>query len=197
MPEEVKPFFETYESLKVLIIDDNTLVHDTLKRALYDMNIREVRCAQNAYFGLKLCTEMHFHIIICSFNVDSDKDGFHLLEELKFKGYVTKRTVLIFLSTQTDVCLVNSIIELQPDDFWVKPLQPKHVIQRLLQTLRVKSRLYNIYNAIDQKEYSKVIYFAERHLLNKKLVPFHANIQRMKGEALLSLLEFKPMQGYI
>lgn len=196
MTEEVKPFFDGYHNLQVLIIDNNILVHDILKKTFYDMNIRAVSCAQNAYFGLKLCNDIEFHIIICSFNVDSDKDGFHLLEELKLKGHVTKRTVLIFLSTETDECLVNSIIELQPDDFWVKPLQGKKVKERLLQTLRVKSRLYNIYNAIVLKEHSKVIYYAERHLLNKKLVPFHINIKRMKGEALLNLLEFKEAEVF-
>lgn len=193
--EEIK-FFGEYRDLNVLIIDDNTLVHDTIKSTLYDLDVREVRCAQNAYFGIKLCSEMKFHVIICSFNVESDKDGFHLLEELKFKGYVTKSTVLIFLSTQTDESLVNSIIELQPDDFWVKPLQPKKVKERFLHTLKVKNRLFSIYRAIDEREFSKVIYYADRYLLNKKLAPFHANILRMKGEALLSLIEFKEAETF-
>jgi tetratricopeptide (TPR) repeat protein len=196
MEAEEKNFFDDYSNLNVLIIDDNILIHDTMKRSLYDLGIREVRCAQNAYFGLKLCNEMKFHIIICSFNVESDKDGFHLLEELKFKGFVTKSTVLIFLSTETSEALVNSIIELQPDDFWVKPLQPKRVQDRLKQTLKVKNKLYNLYRSIDEREFSKVIYYADRHLLNKKLAPLHANIMRMKGEALLSLLEFKEAETF-
>jgi DNA-binding response OmpR family regulator len=196
MEAAVKNFFDDFANLNVLVIDDNILVHDTMKRALYDIGIREVRCAQNAYFGLKLCREMKFHIIICSFNVESDKDGFHLLEELKFKGYVTKRTVLIFLSTETNESLVNSIIELQPDDFWVKPLQPKKVQDRLQQTLKIKNKLYNLYSSIDEREFSRVVYYADRHLLNKALTPLHANILRMKGEALLSLLEFKEAETF-
>jgi len=160
------------------------------------MDIREVRRAQNAYYGLKLCSEMHFHIVVCSFNVESDKDGFHLLEELKFKGYVNKSTVLIFLSTQTDESLVNAIIELQPDDFWVKPLQPKKVQARLKQTLAVKSKLFNLYQSIDQREFSKVVYYADRHLKNSALKAFHPNILRMRGEALFSLLEFKEAEGF-
>ncbi|MEW6990663.1 response regulator [Colwelliaceae bacterium 6441] len=196
MQVRVKNYFSDYSKLNVLIIDDNVLIHDTMKKALYDLGIREVRCAQNAYFGIKLCSEMKFHIIVCSFNVESDKDGFHLLEELKFKGYVTKRTVLIFLSTETNESLVNSIIELQPDDFWVKPLQPKKVQDRLQQTLKVKNELFNLYKSMDEREFSKVIYYADRHLLNKKLAPLHANIMRMKGDALLNLLEFKEAEVF-
>ncbi|GHF87182.1 response regulator [Thalassotalea marina] len=196
MEPSVKHFFDSYEDLQVLVIDDNTLIHDTMKKAFYDVGIREVRCAQNAYYGLRLCNDMQFQVVICAFNVNSDKDGFHLLEELKFKGHVTKRTVVIFLSTETSEAIVNSIIELQPDDFWVKPLTPKYVKERLAQTLKVKSHLYNMYQAIDRKEYSKVIYFADRHLQNKAIKSLHPNILRMRGEALQSLLEFEEAQKF-
>ena len=178
------------DQLNVLIIDDNLLVHSILKESLFALGIKEVRCAQNAYYGLRLCDEMHFHIVICAFNVKSDKDGFHLLEELKFKGHVTKTTVLIFLSTETNESLVNSIIELQPDDFWTKPLAIKKVRSRFIAILKVKQVLFNINNAIDKKSYAKALYFAERHLKNEKLAFYHPNINRIIGESYLALREF-------
>ncbi|MEW6983398.1 response regulator [Colwelliaceae bacterium 6471] len=185
-----------FSQLNVLVIDDNRLVHDFLKSTFYSLGFQNVRCAENAYYGLRLCGEMHFNIIICAFNIKSDKDGFHLLEELKFKGYVKKTTILIFLSTETDESLVNSIVELQPDDFWVKPLIPKMVQKRLLYTLEIKKQLFNIYHAIDSKEFSKVIYYADRHLLDKKLSKYHANILRMKGDALINLVEYKEAESF-
>ncbi|TCI03169.1 response regulator [Corallincola luteus] len=176
--------------LNVLIIDDNPIVHDTLKAAFEGMGIRNIKSAQNAFHGLRLCEENNFHVVVCAFNVNSDKDGFHLLEELKFKGYVNKRTVLIFLSSETSEALVNSIVELQPDDFWVKPLSAKAVQSRLEATLLIKQKLFNIYQAIDCGNYSKVIYYAERHLLSPELKKYQANLLRMKAEALLNLREF-------
>lgn len=184
------------DKLNVLIIDDNLLVHNVLKESLYALGIREIRSAENAYYGLRLCEQMHFHIVICAFNVKSDKDGFHLLEELKFKGHVTRTTVLIFLSSDTDESLVNSIIELQPDDFWTKPLAIKKVQSRLTTTLKNKQILFNLYRAIDLKEYSKVIYYADRHLLSEKLNAYHPIIYRMKGEAYLQLLEFVEAEAF-
>jgi len=186
-----KSELDDFSKLKVLLIDDNLLVHDTLKSALRDLGVQYVKCTENAYYGVRLCDKTKFHVVICSFNVNSDKDGFHLLEELKFKGYVNKTTVLIFLSTETSEALVNSIVELQPDDFWVKPLAYKKVQQRLVHTLQTKKQLFNLYRAIDTKQYSKAVYFAERYLLDENLEKYHANILRMKGDALLSLLEFK------
>ena len=191
-----KSELDDFSNLNVLIIDDNRLVHDFLKHTFFNLGFKTVRCAENAHHGLALCEETRFHIIICSFNVKSDKDGFHLLEELKFKGHVNKTTILIFLSTETDESLVNSIVELQPDDFWVKPLLPKTVIARIQYTLDIKKHLFNLYKAIDLKEPSKVIYYAERFLLDKALAKYHPNIQRMKGEALINLLEYKEAEVF-
>ncbi|GAB3023617.1 response regulator [Bowmanella dokdonensis] len=185
-----------YEALKVLIIDDQPMVHDVLKSTLYDLGVRHIKSAENAYYGLRLCEENKFHVIICAFNVKSDKDGFHLLEELKFKGHVNKRTILIFLSAETDESLVNSIVELQPDDFWVKPLLPAQVKKRIEHVLDVKRKLYNVNEAIDNRDFSKAIYFVERHLLNQDLARYHMQMRRIRGEALLALTEYTEAERY-
>ena len=182
--------------LNVLIIDDQILVQNVIKSALFELGIENIKCAENAYYALRLCEETTFHVVICAFNVQSDKDGFHLLEELKFKRHVTKCTVLIFLSAETSEDLVNSIVELQPDDFWVKPLSSKHVQNRLPVTLEVKRTLFNVYQAIDRQDYSKAIYFAERHLLNVGLNKYHLQMKRLKGECLLNLREFAEAARY-
>lgn len=179
-----------YDKLNVLIIDDQNLVQNVIKSALFDLGIQNVKCAENAYYALRLCEQTVFHVVICAFNVKSDKDGFHLLEELKFKRFVTKCTILIFLSAETSEDLVNSIVELQPDDFWVKPLNTKHVQTRLPLALEVKRTLFNVYNAIDRQDFSKAIYYAERHLLNPALAKYHLHMKRLKGECLLQLREF-------
>jgi hypothetical protein len=42
------------DQLNVLVIDDNLLVHSVLKASLFALGIKEVRCVQNAYYGLRL-----------------------------------------------------------------------------------------------------------------------------------------------
>lgn len=182
--------------LHVLIVDENEFVHQLLQGALLDLGINTVRVCTNSYKALQLCQKTTFNIVLCAFNVKSDKDGFHLLEELKANGHVNKRTVLIFLSSQTDESLVNSIIELQPDDFWSKPLNKAKVVERLTHTLDVKRKLFSIYYAYDHKNYAKAIYFADRFLLDDSLAPYHLNILRLKGQAYLQLREFEEAQVF-
>ena len=184
------------EDLNVLIIDDNLLVHDIVKQTLYEIGLRNVKCAENAFYGLRLCAETQFDVVLCAFNVKSDKDGFHILEEMKFKGYVSKSTILIFLSSETDETLVNSISELQPDDFWVKPLNVKQIRDRFTYVLSVKQKLFNVYQCIDNRDFGKAIYYIDRHVSNPELKKYHPHLLRMKGECLLALMEFSDAEEY-
>ena len=186
---EIPPFKQIHEQ-KALIIDDQTLVHDVVKSALVELGIGEVKTAENAYYAARLCAESSFDIVIISFNVKSDKDGFHLLEELKLKGHVNKSTVVIFLSAETSATLVNCVIELQPNDFWVKPLDRRKALERLKLVLRVKRKLYRLHYCVDQKEYASAIYIGERQLQDESLASYYPHIKRLIGECLMSLREF-------
>lgn len=184
------------EQLNVLVIDDNPLVHDLVKRALYQQGILNVRTAENAFYGLALCAKIHFHIVVTAFNVKSDRDGYHILEEMKFKGYVNKQTVLIFLSSETPETLVNSVTELQPDDFWAKPLTIKLVQERLTRVLQIKNQLGNVFQCIDQRDFGKAIYYIDRHIKNADVKRYHQHLLKLRGECLISLFEFEEAESY-
>lgn len=184
------------EQLNVLVIDDNPLIHDLIKRALYQQGVINVRTAENAFYGLALCAKMHFHIVVTAYNVKSDRDGYHILEEMKFKGYVNKQTVLIFLSSETQETLVHSVTELQPDDFWAKPLTIKLVQDRLKKVLQIKSKLANVFACIDQRDFGKAIYYIDRHIKNPEVKRYHQHLLKMRGECLISLFEYEEAESY-
>jgi DNA-binding NarL/FixJ family response regulator len=190
------PAFKPAKELSVLIIDDQALVHDIVKTALLDVGIDKVRTAENAFFALRLCESQSFDIVIVAFNVKSDKDGFSLLEEMKFKGFVTKTTSVIFLSADTDPSLVNCVVELQPSDFWVKPLDRLKVEKRLSHILAVKKQLYRLHYCIDKKEYPSAIYIAQRQLQIELLAPYYPHINRLIGECFLHLLEYQEAENF-
>lgn len=190
------PAIKEQHELNVLIIDDQTLVHGVVKSALFELGIRNVRTAENAYYAARLCSEVRFDIILLAFNVKSDKDGFHLLEELKLKGHITKTTAVIFLSADTDASLVNCVIELQPTDFWVKPLDLKKVTERLKHVLAVKDKLYRLHYCMDHKEYASAIYFGERQLKDPALTNYYPHINRLIGECLMHLREYEEAERF-
>ena len=182
--------------LNVLVIDGQSLVQDTIKSAFLELGIENVRCAQNAFYALRLCEHISFDIILVAFDVRSDKDGFNLLEEMRFKGYIAKTTSVVFLSADTSAELVNCVIELQPDDFWVKPLDKSRVAQRINYILKVKSQLYRLNYCFDQEEYPSAIYLAQRQLQDASLAQYYPQINRLIGRCLFNLQEYADAEAF-
>ncbi|MCF2948334.1 response regulator [Paraglaciecola aquimarina] len=177
--------------LEVLIIDGQSLVHTLVKSALLDAGIQQVQSAHDAYAAIRLCEETDFDMILIAFDVRSDKDGFNLLEELKFKGHITKTTCVVFLSADTTQGLVNCVVEMEPTDFWVKPLDSSKVKKRVQQILLIEKKLYALRYCFDQAEYPTAIYYAERQLQDESLALYFPHINRLIGRSLFNLAEYQ------
>lgn len=184
------------EELDVLVIDEQILVHEVVKASLADLGIFSVRTAENAYYAARLCAGTQFDIIFIAFNIKSDKDGFHLLEELKINGHITKSTSVVFLSAETSAELVNCVVELKPTDFWVKPIDRKTANERVLHLLTVKRKLHRFHYCMDTREYASAIYIGQRHLKDTSLSPYFQHINRLIGEALMQLREFSEAEKF-
>lgn len=182
--------------IEVLIIDAQALVHTVIRGALLDAGIKQVKSAHNAYSALRLCQTTRFDMVLIAFDVKSDKDGFNLLEEMKYKGYITKTTCVIFLSADTSQGLVNCVVEMEPTDFWVKPLDRSKVIKRIHHILTIEKKLYALRYYFDQNEYPKVIYYAERQLEDPSLTMYYPHINRLIGKSLFNIKEYQAAQEF-
>lgn len=190
------PQQKAYADLEVLVIDGQALVHTVVKAALLDAGIKKVQSAHDAYAALRLCEINYFDMILIAFDVKSDKDGFNLLEEMKFKGHITKTTCVVFLSADTTQGLVNCVVEMEPTDFWVKPLDKYKVAKRIHQILMIEKKLYALRYCFDQEEYPTAIYYAERQLQDQSLALYHPHINRLIGRSLFYLNEFQEAYNF-
>lgn len=179
-----------------MIIDEDAIIHELIKGAMLELGIHNIATAENAYFAVRRCEQVKFDIVLISFNVKSDKDGFHLLEELKFKGHITKATTVIFLSAETSPELVHCVVEMQPNDFWVKPLDRNRVENRLHHIFDVRRKLHRLHYCIDSENYSTAMYIADEQLKRRELAHYYPNINRLKGECLFKLFEYAEAEDY-
>ncbi len=185
------PQQKPYADMSVLIIDGQALVHTVIRDAFLDAGIHNVKSAYDAYAASRLCDVNDFDIVLIAFDVKSDKDGFNLLEEMKFKGQISKTTCVIFLSADTTQGLVNCVVEMEPTDFWVKPLDKSKVEKRIKQILLIEKKLYALRYCFDQEEYPTTIYYAERQLKDQTLAHYHPHINRIIGRSLFNLQEYQ------
>ena len=184
------------EELHVLVIDNQGLVHDVVASALHEIGIKNVSSAFNAFHAKRLCEARQYDFVLLAFNVSHDKDGFHLFEELKHLNHINDTTTVIFLSAETSPELVNCIVELQPDDFWVKPLQRNKIETRLEYLIQVRSKLHKMLHCMHAGDYSTAMYYAERQLKDASLSDYHTKIKRLIGDCLLQLRDYETAEDY-
>lgn len=184
------------EELHVLVIDNQGLVHDVVASALHEIGIKNVSSAFNAFHAKRLCEARQFDFVLLSFNVSHDKDGFHLFEELKHLNHINDTTTVVFLSAETSPELVNCIVELQPDDFWVKPLQRNKIESRLDYLIQVRLKLHKMLYCMQIGDYSTAMYYAERQLKDASLSEYHTRIKRLIGDCLLQLRDYDSAEDY-
>lgn len=182
--------------INVLIIDGQTFAHELIKSALLPLGVTKVKSAYNSYYALRLCETIKFDMVLIAFDVKSDKDGFNLLEEMKFKGFITNTTIVVFLSSDTSVALVNCVVELQPNDFWVKPLDRSKVEKRIRYVIEFQRKLHKLQYCFDQGKFTTAIYLAERHVSDLELKPYHPQINRLIGRALFLLCQYEEAERF-
>ncbi|MEZ7227135.1 response regulator [Alteromonas sp. DY56-G5] len=184
------------EELHVLVIDNQGLVHDVVSSALHEIGIKNVSSAFNAFHAKRLCAARQYDFVLLAFNVSHDKDGFHLFEELKHLNHINDTTTVIFLSAETSPELVNCIVELQPDDFWVKPLQRNKIELRLEYLIQIRLKLHKMLHCMQVGDYSTAMYYAERQLKDPSLSEYHTRIKRLIGDCLLQLRDYQTAEDY-
>ena len=175
-----------FSKAKILIVEEQPLAHSYMKQSLEGLGFRQLRFAEHAIAAKEQCQVEQFDLIVCSFNLSKRQDGYQLYEELKVKRYIKSSTGFIFISAETSGSLVHSVLELQPDDFLVKPYTIYELKNRIEKVLMRKYHLQRVYQLIDDDNDSKAIKHIDELLQNKSNT-YSAILLRLKGNALLRL----------
>jgi len=191
---EIPPAKKISES-SAIIIEQQQIIRDALKSVLLESGVSRVVVCSNAFEALAAFRHRHFELVFVSFNLSTDKDGFHLLEELRFKGHINHSSIVVFLSADTEKGLVNSVVEMQPDDFWIKPFDLTGVKRRLEFMLNVKEVLHKPLYFADHQDYSRAIYYSDRLIALPELADYHTRLHRLKGQCLFALSEYKDAES--
>jgi len=98
-------------------------------------------------------------------------------------------TVFILISAETAQQVIHGLIELQPDDYLLKPFSYTKLEERLVRALKKKQALGGIYNALAINDYTQALY--ECALATLDYSEYSLAIKRLKGEVLLNLKQLQ------
>lgn len=170
---------------KVLVIDDQTIAKGYMKYALEELGFEQIYYVDKPKEALSLIRSKRFDLVICAYALKRDHDGYFLYEELKSKKVLSPATAFVFISADTSPELVHSIVELQPDDFLVKPFTVADMNKRFTKLLVRKKALKKVYSLIDKGDSEKALAEVEEFLTTPEKSEFFPQALRLKGELLL------------
>jgi len=174
-----------FPSKSVLVIDDVDAIRNAVKSMLQMLGCRNIAVAGTGNRALELCKKKKYDIILCDFHLGKGKDGYQLFEELKLRSLLKNNTIFIMISAETALQVVYGLVELQPDDYLLKPFSYKKVENSLKRAVNKRLALGNIYEALAIKDYKKALFECSAAMVESKR--YKMPIMRLKGEILLNL----------
>jgi CheY-like chemotaxis protein len=179
------------KNTKVLIVDDQVLAKGYMKYSLEELGFGDITYVDKINLALTTLRNHRFDLIICSYNLKREQDGYYFYDEIKTNGELPLSTAFVFISADTNSDLVQSIIELQPDDFLAKPFTVKDLDRRLSRVLARKKALNDVYLCIDKHQYDRALSEVELFLGNPKHSEFFPLALKIKGEMLTACGSFQ------
>lgn len=149
---------------KILIIDDQKTFQVMLKSMLLNLGALQVVTVPSGEAGLASHRQHRFDILLVDYHLGRGKNGRQVLEELKFKSLLRPDGVFILVSAENTRPMVLSAIELQPDDYLMKPFSSSVLKSRLERSFRKRVALRKIYHHLYRKEYQACIDACNEHI---------------------------------
>lgn len=176
-----------FSSLKVLIVDDASIVVVTIKSMLLRLgfNDRNITYCSSAKASIQLARQEQYDLILCDYNLGRGINGKQVFEEMKHYNLLHEKAVLILITGESSSTVVHSIIELKPDDYLLKPFNIMSLKERIHSAVTRKQALYQLYTAQLTHQYQQGVELCD------ELLPFypeyHFTISRFKGDFLSRL----------
>ncbi|MGS0673476.1 response regulator [Shewanella sp. 125m-1] len=179
---------QSFQTLKVLIIDDAPTFLFTIKSMLVKLGFSEtdVLTSKSAKMALALAANKQFDVIICDFNFGVGMNGKQLFEEFKHLNLLSDEAVFILVTGDNSSATVRPILELKPDEYLLKPFNAITLKNRLSIAIRRRKKLLGLYTAERKSDAHQGLQLCD------EMAPFHPEyyfvIQRFRG-VFLTMLE--------
>ena len=178
-----------YSDILALIVDDSPVILSSIRRMLISLGLHDknIYHAKDPKAAIWHCKKMGFDLIICDYNFYTRLNGKQVFEELQHYSLIKPKSSFIVITGESLSKIVRSIIELSPDEYILKPFNSVYFTNKIRRSLARKSALYELYQAKNQKDYTRGLNLCDE--LEFKYPQYHFLIQKFRGEfyALLNM----------
>ena len=185
--------FIDYGALRVLVVDDNTGMRNSLRLTLSNFGITKVQLAANAAEAIYQVKNKPYDFILCDFNLGDGRDGQQLLEELRHSNLISVETVFMMVTAESYYEKVVATAELAPDDYMIKPFSAEVLCNRLKSILLRKRAFREVYRHFLAQDLDAAIVACDELVRNKP--KYVVDALRFKGELLVTLGRFEEAEA--
>lgn len=173
-----------YDELHFLVIDDNQMMRHWLRGLLTNYGAKHVEQASTFSNALRLLkSKQHFDVVLCDYNLDDNRDGQQLFEEVRRNNLLPATSVWIMVTGEREYVQIFSAIELLPDDYLLKPFSATVLHERVNRALHRSHAMAEPSQYFFAGRYDICVEVCRRALL--KPTPYANDLRRMAGEAML------------
>ncbi len=182
LPSSQSPSTINLKKKKVLVVEDFFNFRLTIRRMLRSFNISDIDEAADGEEAVKKMSYKKYDIILCDYNLGTGKDGQHVLEEAKYRGYMDYSAIFMMVTALNTTDMVMGALEYQPDDYLIKPFTKVTLEKKLKNSIKKKANLKNIERAVERNDYAKAIALCDELISSntKNLT----ELLKLKGEIL-------------
>jgi CheY-like chemotaxis protein len=176
---------EVIAKIRILIIDNVVSAKEQFTSPLEQIGFRDIQYVESTSRALLAIEKLPFDLIICAYSIQTEHDGLYFYEQLLQLKSLNSNTGFIFTSTITSFEIIQSIVDLPPDDFVVKPVNSEKLAQRINRVLHRKQRMNAICEFMGQQKYNSALTEVDKVLSsqnNRELFPIAL---KTKGDLLL------------
>ena len=148
---------KTLENQRILIVDDQRAFQLMFKGILYSMGATNVAFAPTGEQALAKCANVSYDILFVDYHLGVGKNGKQLLEDLREKKLLGPHSIFMLVTGENTVPMVMSAVELEPDDYLIKPFSQNVLRSRIQRIKRKKTQLATIYQALFDEQTQQVV----------------------------------------
>ncbi len=175
-----------FDQLRYIVIEDSNTMRLWLRNALAEMGGKKIDTATSygdAINRMKNRGEA-YDVVLCDYVLSDTRDGQQLLEEVKRTKLLPSSAIWLMITGENTYEQVFSAAELAPDDYLLKPVSPKILLDRLEKAWARKQALRGVMELYDGNRYQDCIEECQRMLEMNTI--YRLDLLRLIGEALLA-----------
>ncbi|WP_061017422.1 response regulator [Vibrio splendidus] len=175
----------------IFIIDDSQVFVSLLKSMLIRFGFKNenIDSTTESEKALRILKNNFFDIVFCDYNMNHHIDGALILDEIKTKKLLNNSSVFICLTGDNSLSVITYFIELEPDDYLIKPFKANDLIDRLKKVINRKKVLHPLISFVDNRKFAAAISLCEKLKLDSpQYTPY---ILRIEADCHLKLNEIE------